>query len=131
MWQSYLESSYPGYKVSTKDGRSRRQLDYGNTLIKFLLDQTLGALGNTVAFIVGMDYLRGQTDTNLVFQHVISDSWPLMKAGIRLWPAVSLLSFTLVPLQYRTGFGGLAGIGWNIYLSLVEGKKRTPVAKDS
>lgn len=32
-----------------------------NTLIKFSLDQTLGALFNTVAFIAGQGMLRGKT----------------------------------------------------------------------
>lgn len=51
------------------------------------------------------------------------DTLPLIFAGQKLWPAVSIISFTLVPLEYRTAFGGIVGIGWGIYLSLFAGKK--------
>jgi len=49
------------------------------------------------------------------------DSWPLMKAGYKLWPIVSLLSFTVVPVQQRVVFGSLVGVGWGIFLSLFAG----------
>lgn len=44
---------------------------------------------------------------------------PLMVAGWKLWPAVGLLAFTLVPVERRVLFGGLVALGWNIYLGLV------------
>ena len=44
-----------------------------------------------------------------------------MQAGYRLWPLVSLLSFTVVPFERRMVFGGLVGMGWGIFLSLFAG----------
>ena len=52
------------------------------------------------------------------------DFLPLLFAGQKLWPAVSLISFTLIPVERRTVFGGIVGVGWGIFLSLVVGGKK-------
>lgn len=57
----------------------------------------------------------------LMLIHLLQDSWSLMQAGYKLWPAVSLLNFTVVPFQYRMLFGGLVGVAWGIFLSLLAG----------
>lgn len=46
------------------------------------------------------------------------DTLPLMAAGYKLWPLVSLLSFTIIPPKHRIVFGGIVGVGWGIFLSL-------------
>lgn len=72
LWQEYLERSFPGYSVSPvvvgggggeKGGEllPRKKLDVTNTLIKFSLDQTLGALYNTVIFLAVMQALKGES----------------------------------------------------------------------
>lgn len=43
----------------------------------------------------------------------------MMKAGLKLWPLVSLLNFTVVPVERRILVGSLVGVGWGIYLSLI------------
>jgi hypothetical protein len=40
-------------------------------------------------------------------------------SGMKLWPAVSLINFTLIPPERRIIFGSIAGVIWNIYLSLM------------
>ncbi|KAF2129909.1 hypothetical protein P153DRAFT_366406 [Dothidotthia symphoricarpi CBS 119687] len=37
----------------------------------------------------------------------------------KLWPAVTAFSFTYIPTQYRSIFGGVIAIGWQTYLSLL------------
>lgn len=50
------------------------------------------------------------------------DFWPLMVASWKLWPVVSLLNFTTIKtVEGRQLFGSLAGMVWNVYLSLVAG----------
>jgi len=44
-----------------------------------------------------------------------------MSAGYKLWPAVSLLNFTVVPFEYRMLLGQIVGMGWGIFLSLLAG----------
>ena len=51
-----------------------------------------------------------------------TEFWPLMKAGWKLWPLVSVLNFTIVKtVEARNLVGSLAGMVWGIYLSLVKG----------
>ena len=47
------------------------------------------------------------------------DTLPIMLAGARLWPLVSLISFSLVPVEKRVVFGGAVGVVWGVYLSLI------------
>jgi len=50
------------------------------------------------------------------------DFWALMSAGWKLWPAISLINFTVVKsVEKRNLVGALAGMVWNVYLSLVAG----------
>lgn len=46
-----------------------------------------------------------------------------MFAGQKLWPLVSIIGFTVVPFEHRTVFGGVIGIGWGVYLSLMANDK--------
>ena len=45
--------------------------------------------------------------------------WPLVSSGLKLWPMVSLLNFTVVPVNRRVVVGSLVGLFWGIYLSLM------------
>lgn len=46
--------------------------------------------------------------------------WPLMVAGYRLWPVVSLLSYSVLSsVESRALLGSIAGLIWGIYLSLM------------
>jgi len=119
--QAITSNPGPG-NVSKTDTTSSKRLNVRNTAIKFALDQTIGAVFNTVLFIAGMGLLKGQSFA-LVTEAVKRDTLTLIFAGQKLWPAVSIISFTLVPLEYRTAFGGIVGIFWGIYLSLFMGGK--------
>lgn len=56
-WQSYLEKRYPANHV---DKEGNKKLQKGNTAIKFVLDQTLGAIVNGYLFIAGIGALKGK-----------------------------------------------------------------------
>lgn len=100
----------------------KKQLSIKNTAVKFLLDQTVGAGVNTVLFIMGIAMLRGQS-WQYGWQETKVGFWPLISAGQKLWPAVSLLNLTLVPVEHRTLVGSLVGVGWGVFLSLMSGGK--------
>lgn len=101
----------------------KKQLNIKNTAIKFCLDQSFGAAANTVLFIAGIAILRGHSFESIQ-QDVIERFWPMIFAGQKLWPAVSVLSFTVVPFEQRTLFGSIVGLFWGVYLSLVSGGKK-------
>ncbi|PMB63436.1 hypothetical protein BM221_010730 [Beauveria bassiana] len=130
----------------TDDKPAPPALSKRNTAIKFLLDQTVGAAVNTLLFSTFTRSLRmasahaprvtnvykavsywvspGAVDFSLVdFQVVWAEAkeefWPLVAAGYKLWPAVSLVNFTLVrSVQGRNLVGALAGLVWGIYICL-------------
>lgn len=122
-----LRSRNEKQAAATKDSapdpqKAKKQLSIKNTAVKFLLDQTLGAGVNTVLFIMGIAMLRGQSWQS-GWQETKVGFWPLVSAGQKLWPAVSLLNLTLVPVEQRTLVGSLVGVGWGVFLSLMSGGK--------
>lgn len=70
-------------------------------------------------FVAGMASLRGASTPEI--KDVLSrDTWPILVAGLKLWPAVSLICFVFVPtVEMRSLVGNLAGFAWNIYLCLL------------
>ena len=55
------------------------------------------------------------------YSWVDQDFTPLMVAGFKIWPLVSLLNFTVVPVEKRLLVSNLFGVLWGVYLSLVAG----------
>jgi protein Mpv17 len=94
------------------------KLSVPNTLMKFMLDQTIGAAVNTLMFSAAIAGFKGATYQQAVWT-ARQDFWGLMSAGWKLWPAISALNFAVVrSVEMRQLLGSLAGFGWNIYLSL-------------
>ncbi|ETN40608.1 uncharacterized protein HMPREF1541_04885 [Cyphellophora europaea CBS 101466] len=114
LWQQYLEETFPGYVTGLDGSQSLHKI---NTAKKFALDQTIGAVVNTVAFVAFFAALSGK-DSNAIQRTVRRETLPLMMAGWKLWPAVSFLNFTVVPMHRRILVGSIVGLFWGIYLSL-------------
>ncbi|KAL2354551.1 hypothetical protein BJ546DRAFT_1026466 [Cryomyces antarcticus] len=136
LWQQWLEDSFPGYTHASEPGTTKsiaehpavkdinekahaqKKLNVRNTAIKFALDQTVGAVVNTLLFIIGIGALRGNNGSQIMAA-IRRDALPLQLAGLRLWPLVSLISFTVIPVESRTVFGSIVGVGWGVFLSLM------------
>ncbi|KAK7984800.1 Mpv17/PMP22 family protein [Apiospora saccharicola] len=176
MWQDFLESSFPAYHMSptkaavasaaANDEKALEEeeregqlvepkLNVANTLAKTVLDQTLGAFGNTYMFSLYIHSVQAAMDRplgtplstpetsavylaslffglagtkraqygNVNWDTVVKTSqeefWSIIKAGWRLWPAVSIINFAFVKsIEGRNLVGGLAGVAWGIYMSL-------------
>lgn len=123
-WQLWLEDKFPGrnpnpaaHAVDRKDPAAvpppteEGSLNIRNTAIKFLLDQTIGAALNTVAFIIFMQLFRGRSVEWALHECQVA-FWPIMIAGYKFWPAVSIANFVLVPAHLRTTVGSVAGLFW-------------------
>jgi hypothetical protein len=63
LWQIHLEDKFPANKV---DGQGRQRLDKANTLKKLLLDQTISATANTVAYISAVSAFQGRNTAGMV-----------------------------------------------------------------
>ncbi|KAI0886127.1 uncharacterized protein GGS22DRAFT_159994 [Annulohypoxylon maeteangense] len=125
------------------------KLSIANTAIKIILDQTVGAVVNTFLFSLfihsiqeamdrSLDTPPGQSDENMPYllsrgaivygkvnwSGVIASSrsefYPILVAGWKLWPVVSLVNFAFIKsIEGRNLVGSLAGVGWGVYMSLV------------
>ncbi|KAM0171492.1 hypothetical protein ACHAPF_008094 [Botrytis cinerea] len=128
--QSLLESLLPSKKQASPRNVSEKKaappqptLSVTNTILKVVIDQTLLAVLNVMLFLITFSLFRGATLQQAV-QSAESEYWDMMKAGWKLWPFVSLSNFAVIKsVQGRALLGSLAGIGWNVYLGLVQGEK--------
>ncbi|KFY10251.1 hypothetical protein V492_05105 [Pseudogymnoascus sp. VKM F-4246] len=140
LWQQLLEYLFPSRTlhpssaaIAAASSNDEKELDSEeathsiveprlngrNTMLKFLIDQSVGGAANTIAFIMIMDGLRGAS-WDEAWYHVQFEFWPLMVAGAKLWPFVSLINFTVLEsVEARNLLGSLAGMAWGVYLSLV------------
>jgi len=42
--------------------------------------------------------------------------------SLKLWPAVSVVNFSVVPIEYRSVFAGVIAVGWQTYLAWLNRK---------
>jgi hypothetical protein len=133
-WQVYLERVFPAYeyraplpdpeknKEEIKPERaadSKPRLNLRNTFAKWFIDCiTIGAILNTVAFYILMGVLKGQS-TAQIGHNVRHETIPLIVTGYKLWPVVSIISFSCVPVEKRIIFLNFIGLLWGVYMSLV------------
>ncbi|KAL8679832.1 MAG: hypothetical protein Q9186_003898 [Xanthomendoza sp. 1 TL-2023] len=127
-WQQYLERKLPGYQVEKREANGevnggklgdggrvtiKKRLNVTNTLMKVVIDQTLGAVINVALHLGVVRALQG-VPLGECLQVVKEQTWPLMIAGYKLWPLVSLLNFTVIPVEQRTVVGSLVGLGGRV-----------------
>ena len=50
----------------------------------------------------------------------IQELFPMMVAGYKFWPLVTIANLIIVPFEQRMLVGSLAGLVWGIYVSLLD-----------
>lgn len=132
IYQAYLEHVLPSYVTASsappaetkeqekvkENPKGVKKLSILNTVVKILIDQTLGSALNNLNFIMGMGLLKG-LPWNEITQAVRKDVIPIVIAGWKVWPLVALVNFTMVPFEHRVLVGSTVGIGWGVYLSMI------------
>jgi protein Mpv17 len=71
------------------------------------------------SYFFGMQsFLSGATIPEIIerIKNTVPTSWI---NSCKVWPIVTAFSFTYIPIQYRSIFGGVIAIGWQTYLSLL------------
>ncbi|KAF2152750.1 hypothetical protein K461DRAFT_278997 [Myriangium duriaei CBS 260.36] len=146
-WQAWLERHFPawpvrckverekqleegkGTEVLGKDGLAQEAVyeegdfDWGNTLKKWVLDCfTVGALLNTLAFLVIMGVLKGNDVWEIAFR-IRNDTVTIVTTGYKLWPLASIFGFIFVPWDKRIVFLNFVGFIWGIYMSSVAARE--------
>ncbi|KAL4898635.1 hypothetical protein BDV59DRAFT_167254 [Aspergillus ambiguus] len=119
LWVEALEKTFPGLNPpNEKEKKPKPNLNVKNVIFKIAIDQTVGAVWNTILFISTLGLLRGHS-YEAISDQVRIDFWPMVTAGLKMWPLVSILNFTVVPVDKRLLVGSLFGVVWAVYLSLV------------
>jgi protein Mpv17 len=97
---------------------SEKSFSMRNTTLKFILDQTVGAALNTIAFSASMALFRGANLAEII-RSVRRDFWPLMTAGLTVWPLFNLLCYIYIrSVSMRMLVGSLASMAWAVYITL-------------
>ncbi|KAJ5180030.1 hypothetical protein N7492_003240 [Penicillium capsulatum] len=86
-------------------------------IMKFFFDQTVASIMNIILFVVLINFLKGETLIRS-WELVLEDFRPIMIARLKYRPLVSILMYTVIPVDRRVVFGSGCGVIWGIYLSL-------------
>lgn len=106
-WFSFLSKAFPITKSSA----------LGPTLKMVAFDQLVYAPVGVAAFFVIMTIAEGGGKRAVA--HKLRDMYlPTLKANYMVWPAVQLINFRIMPLQFQLPFVSSVGIAWTAYLSL-------------
>ncbi|KAL1954657.1 hypothetical protein VTO42DRAFT_851 [Malbranchea cinnamomea] len=106
-WFSYLSRIFPITKTHANLPALKR----------VAMDQLIFAPIGLVCFFTFMTVAEGGGRSAIVrkFQDVYV---PTLKANYMLWPAVQILNFRVMPIQFQIPFVSSVGIAWTAYLSL-------------
>ncbi|KAK7521330.1 hypothetical protein IWX49DRAFT_500095 [Phyllosticta citricarpa] len=105
--------------AASEDKDHKPKLNWKNTMTKWFIDCiTMGAIMNTVAFLVLMGIMKGQSSAQ-IGNNIRSETIPIIVAGYKVWPFASIINFTLIPVERRIVFLSAIGLCWGVYMSLV------------
>ncbi|OJJ46170.1 hypothetical protein ASPZODRAFT_16767 [Penicilliopsis zonata CBS 506.65] len=100
LWGKTLEESFP-VDTSLHNGHQKDMHTFiVNTTIKLVLDQSIGALLNTMLYITLIGSFRGSTMAEIQ-GNLRENTVPMLIASYKVWPVVSLVNLTVVPLEQR------------------------------
>ncbi|KAH8168746.1 mpv17 / PMP22 family protein [Sarocladium implicatum] len=106
-WFKFLSTAFPMTKTS----------QFGPALKRVAFDQFIFAPFGVGAFFTVMTIAEGggrRAVTNKLRDMYI----PTLKANFIVWPAVQIVNFRLMPVQFQLPFVSTVGIAWTAYLSL-------------
>ncbi|KAJ5562006.1 hypothetical protein N7535_003531 [Penicillium sp. DV-2018c] len=106
-WFGFLSRAFPLTKLNPTAPAFKR----------VAFDQLIFAPFGLACFFTYMTIAEGGGRRALT--HKFSDVYlPTLKANFVLWPAVQILNFRVVPIQFQIPFVSTVGIAWTAYLSL-------------
>ncbi|KXX78374.1 Protein sym1 [Madurella mycetomatis] len=123
-WFKFLERCFPITKASA----------FMPAMKRVAFDQLIFAPFGVAAFFTAMTVAEG--GGRRAVSHKLRDMYvPTLKANYMLWPAVQVINFRLMPVQFQLPFVSTVGIAWTAYLSLTNAageleQNRIPSASD-
>ena len=106
-WFGFLERCFPITKAAA----------FGPAMKRVVCDQLIFAPFGLAVFFTAMTVAEG--GGRRAVQAKLKDMYfPTLKANYVLWPAVQVVNFRLMPVQFQLPFVSTVGIAWTAYLSL-------------
>ncbi|KAI1651553.1 Mpv17/PMP22 family protein [Daldinia loculata] len=106
-WFSFLSRAFPITKTSA----------FAPAMKRVAFDQLIFAPFGIACFFTVMTIAEGGGRRAVV--HKLRDMYiPTLKANFMIWPAVQVINFRLMPVQFQLPFVSTIGIAWTAYLSL-------------
>ena len=84
---------------------------------KVIMDVWVVGIPNSLLFFGALGAMEGKNKEQIV-DNIQRNFWPTQIACYKLWPAVQLITFSVIPLELRPLFTGCVAFGWSIFLSL-------------
>jgi len=106
-WFKFLEKTFPITKTHA----------FPQAMKRVAFDQLIFAPFGVAAFFTAMTVAEGGGRRG-VSQKLRDMYVPTLKANYMLWPAVQVVNFRLMPVQFQLPFVSTVGIAWTAYLSL-------------
>ncbi|KAK0746455.1 hypothetical protein B0T18DRAFT_438436 [Schizothecium vesticola] len=106
-WFKFLEKTFPITKTNA----------FPQAMKRVAFDQLIFAPFGVAAFFTAMTVAEGG-GRRAVSQKLRDMYVPTLKANYMLWPAVQVVNFRLMPVQFQLPFVSTVGIAWTAYLSL-------------
>lgn len=144
VWQHMLENAFPtrterlwqphpadNESLEIKDkivpptptaDSSARGISWLNVGYKLIIDQTVGVTMMNTTFLIITNIFR-LWSLSLVLDVVHERLWGIVKAAWMIWPAVAVINFVWVPVEFRVLVAACVGFAWNIFLSIISLKK--------
>ncbi|KAI2609477.1 uncharacterized protein GGS25DRAFT_484928 [Hypoxylon fragiforme] len=106
-WFSFLSRAFPMTKTSA----------FVPAMKRVAFDQLIFAPFGIGCFFTVMTVAEG--GGRRAVAHKLRDMYiPTLKANFMVWPAVQIINFRLMPVQFQLPFVSTIGIAWTAYLSL-------------
>ncbi|PSS05160.1 hypothetical protein BD289DRAFT_419639 [Coniella lustricola] len=106
-WFQFLSKTFPITKASA----------FGPSMKRVVFDQLIFAPLGLVWFYTAMTVAEGG-GRRAVYNKLRDMYVPTLKANYAVWPAVQVINFRLMPVQFQLPFVSTVGIAWTAYLSL-------------
>ncbi|KAI3400523.1 hypothetical protein diail_2722 [Diaporthe ilicicola] len=106
-WFGFLSRTFPITKTSA----------FGPAMKRVAFDQIIFAPFGLVCFFTVMTVAEGG-GRRAVMSKLRDMYVPTLKANYAVWPAVQVINFRLMPVQFQLPFVSTVGIAWTAYLSL-------------
>ncbi|KAJ5893951.1 hypothetical protein N7495_005642 [Penicillium taxi] len=113
-WYGFLSRAFPLTKMNPT----------GPAVKRVVFDQLIFAPFGLVCFFTYMTIAEGGGKRALT-QKFRDVYLPTLKANFVLWPAVQIINFRVIPIQFQIPFVSCIGIAWTAYLSLTNSSEES------